>query len=341
MDTTTLIVAIHQQHEQENTHMSEENSRHTLGVEGALPKYVWMSGQRVEWDAALVHASTLGWSAISMVFEGIRGYWNAESEQLNLFHLERHLERLIRSMKVMRMTSPWSTADLTDAIIDLVKANGFKDDVYIQPLAYFGGSTTPGYLAVDEQHGDITIFNRQVSSVLGSGRMTTCGVSSWTRISDNVMPPRVKAIANYQNSRYVADESSRHGYDFGVILNQQGKVSEISYACLYIVRDGVAITPPVSAGILESVTRDVVKQLLEGELGVPVVERDVDRTELYIADEIFICGTGAEVQAVGSVDGYRIGDSGMGPVVSRLEQLFHDIVRGKDARYPEWRTGVY
>ena len=300
-----------------------------------------MSGEQVAWDDAVVHASTLGWSAISMVFEGIRGYWNSEEEQLNIFHLELHMERLLRSMKVMRMTSPWSVAELKCAIVELVQANQFRDDIYVQPLAYFGGSTTPGYLPVSERPGDITIFNRQIGSVLGSGHTVSCGVSSWTRISDNVMPPRVKAIANYQNSRYVADESSRHGYDFGIILNLQGKVSEISYACVYIVRDGVAITPPVSAGILESITRDVVRKLFQDELGVPVVERDVDRTELYIADEVFICGTGAELQAVGSIDGYTIGDGGMGPVVTKLEQVFHDIVRGKDLRYPEWRTGIY
>ena len=321
--------------------MSETEIKDTLGLEGEQPKYVWMSGELVEWDKAVVHASTLGWSAISMVFEGIRGYWNAESEQLNVFRLEDHMVRLLRSMKVMRMTSPWSVSELADAVAALIKANDFKGDMYIQPLAYFGGSTTPGYLPVQEQPGDITIFNRQVGSVLGSGRTVTCGVSSWSRISDNVMPPRVKAIANYQNSRYVADESSRHGYDFGIILNQQGKVAEISYACLYIVRDGVAITPPVSAGILESITRDVVRDLLQNELGVPVVERDVDRTELYIADEVFICGTGAEIQAVSSIDRYTVGAGDMGPVVTQLEQLFNDIVRGKDARYPEWRTGIY
>ena len=321
--------------------MSETEIKDTLGLEGEQPKYVWMSGELVEWDKAVVHASTLGWSAISMVFEGIRGYWSAESEQLNVFRLEDHMVRLLRSMKVMRMTSPWSVSELADAVAALIKANEFKGDMYIQPLAYFGGSTTPGYLPVQEQPGDITIFNRQVGSVLGSGRTVTCGVSSWSRISDNVMPPRVKAIANYQNSRYVADESSRHGYDFGIILNQQGKVAEISYACLYIVRDGVAITPPVSAGILESITRDVVRDLLQNELGVPVVERDVDRTELYIADEVFICGTGAEIQAVSSIDRYSVGNGDTGPVVTQLEQLFNDIVRGKDARYPEWRTGIY
>jgi len=321
--------------------MSTEEVKDTLGVTGSDPSYVWMSGELVAWNDAVVHSSTLGWSAISMVFEGIRGYWNSEDEQLNLFHLDLHIQRLLRSMKVMRMTSPWSVDELKQAIVRLVQANEFRDDIYVQPLAYFGGSTTPGYLPVSERPGDITIFNRQVGSVLGSGHVTSCGVSSWTRISDNVMPPRVKAIANYQNSRYVADESSRHGYDFGIILNPQGKVAEISYACLYIVRDGVAITPPVSAGILESITRDVVRQLLQDELGIPVIERDVDRTELYIADEVFICGTGAELQAVGSIDGYKIGDGGIGPVVSRLERLFHDVVRGNDSRYPEWRTSVY
>ena len=298
--------------------MSTEEVKDTLGVTGSDPSYVWMSGELVAWNDAVVHSSTLGWSAISMVFEGIRGYWNSEEEQLNLFHLDLHIERLLRSMKVMRMTSPWSVDELKQAIVRLVQANEFRDDIYVQPLAYFGGSTTPGYLPVSERPGDITIFNRQVGSVLGSGHVTSCGVSSWTRISDNVMPPRVKAIANYQNSRYVADESSRHGYDFGIILNPQGKVSEISYACLYIVRDGVAITPPVSAGILESITRDVVKQLSQEGLGIPVIERDVDRTELYIADEVFICGTGAEIQAVGSIDGYKIGDGNIGPVVSHL-----------------------
>ena len=304
------------------------------------PKYLWMSGKLVEWDKAMVHASMLGWSSISMVFEGIRGYWNAEKEQLHIFHLDGHLRRLAQSMKVMRMTSPWSRQELTRCILDLVRANEIHSDCYIQPLAYFGEGT-PGYLPVSERPGEITIFSRKSSSALGSGKTIDCGFSSWSRLADNVMPPRVKAISNYQNSRYVADEARRNGHDFGIILNQQGKVAEVAYACLYIIRDGVAITPPVTAGILESITRVVVGQLLERELGVSVVERDVDRTELYIADEAFICGTGAEIQAIGTVDDYTIGDGHIGPIVSRLEQLFHDMVRGVDSRYPEWRTPVY
>lgn len=325
-------------HEEEDS--PGDKRRDAWAAPQETPKFLWMSGEQVEWDKATVHASRLGWSAISMVFEGIRGYWNAEKEQLYIFHLDTHLKRLLQSMRVMRMRSPWTAEELGRHVIDLIKANEFRGDIYIQPTAYFG-EATPGYLAVQERPGEIIIHNRAASSLLGSGKAVTCGVSSWNRISDNVMPPRVKAIANYQNSRYVADESSRHGYDFGIILNQQGKVTEISYACIFILRDGVAITPPASAGTLESITSEVVTELLERELGVPVRQRDVDRTELYIADEAFICGTGAEVQAIASVDGYQFGDGNPGPVVTKLEQLFHDVVRGKVSGHAEWRTEVY
>ena len=303
------------------------------------PKYLWMSGKQVDWDKATVHASKLGWSSISMVFEGIRGYWNPQQEQLHIFHLEAHIKRLFQSMKIMRMTSRWTSDELVQSIVKLAKNNEFRDDCYIQPLAYFGDDV-PGYLAVVEMPGEIAIISRKASSNLGTGRTSTAGVSSWSRISDNVMPPRAKAISNYQNSRYVADEAMVHGYEFGIILNQQGKVSEVSYARLYIIRDGVAITPPVTAGILESITRTVVKELLEHELGVPVVEREMDRTELYIADEVFICGTGAEIQIINNIDGYQIGDGNSWPISSRVEQLYQEIVRGRSG-HPGWLTGVY
>ena len=221
------------------------------------PKYLWHSGELVEWEKATIHISMLGWTAISSVFEGIRAYWNPDDQELYIFRLDAHLKRLFQSMKLMRMTSPYSEEDLTRAITDLLRANEYRCDVYIQPLAYFGGGI-PGYLAVLEQPGELVITARPASSNLSTPKVAHCNVSSWTRISDNVMPPRAKAITNYQNSRYVSTESQINGYDFGIILNEAGKVSEASYACIYIVRDGVAITPPVSAGILESITREVV-----------------------------------------------------------------------------------
>ncbi len=304
------------------------------------PKYLWRSGDTVEWDKATVHVSMLGWSAISAVFEGLRAYWNADREQLYVFHLAAHLKRLFQSMKIMRMTSPYSREELAQAIISLLRANGCRSDTYIQPLAYFGDNV-PGYLAMLEQPGEILLISREAPSALDASKAAHCNVSSWTRISDNVLPPRVKAITNYQNSRYVSTESRINGYDYGIILNPNGKVAEAGYACIYIIRDGVAITPPVSAGILESITREAVKELLAEELQVPVVERDVDRTELYVADEVFICGTAVEVQSVGSVDRYQVGDGEQGPVVSRLKAEFRNVVQGDSSRRSDWCTPVY
>ena len=304
------------------------------------PKYLWRSGDMVEWDKATVHISMLAWSAISAVFEGIRGYWNAEREQLYVFHLEAHLKRLLQSMKIMRMTCPFSNKELSQAIISLLKVNECRSDTYVQPLAYFGDNV-PGYLAMLEQPGEILMTTRAAPSGLEASKVVHCNVSSWTRISDNVLPPRVKAITNYQNSRYVSTESRINGYDYGIILNPNGKVAEAGYACIYIIRDGVAITPPVSAGILESITREVVKDLLTSELQVPVVERDVDRTELYVADEVFICGTAVEVQSVGTVDRYKVGDGEQGPVVAQLKKLLRGVVQGDDSSRSAWCTPVY
>ena len=304
------------------------------------PKFLWRSGEMVEWDKATVHISQLGWTAISSVFEGIRAYWNKDRQELYVFHLDAHLKRLFQSMKIMRMTAPFSKEELSEAIAGLLKANEFRSDAYVQPLAYFGGGI-PGYLAVLERPGEIVITARLSASEMSTPKVVHCNVSSWNRISDNVMPPRAKAITNYQNSRYVSTESRANGYDFGIILNGEGKVSEASYACIFIVRDGVAITPPISAGILESITREVVKDLLNHDLGVPVVERDVERTELYIADEVFICGTAVEVQAVGSVDKYQVGDGETGPVVAQLRNRFRTAVSGEHLRHADWCTPVY
>jgi branched-chain amino acid aminotransferase len=309
------------------------------GPQGS-PKYLWRSGGLVEWEKATVHVSMLAWSAISAVFEGIRAYWNPQVEQLYVFQLDAHLKRLSQSMKIMRMTSPKTKEELTQAIVGLLRANECRSDTYVQALAYFEGGV-PGYLAVLEEPGEIIATTRPAPSGLDAAKAAHCNVSSWTRISDNVMPPRAKAITNYQNSRYVSTESRINGYDYGIILNPNGKVAEAGYACIYIIRDGVAITPPVTAGILESVTREVVKELLAKDLGTPVIERDVDRTELYVADEVFICGTAVEIQSVGSVDKYKVGDGEQGPVVSRLKGLFREAVLGADARHSGWCTPVY
>ncbi|MQF69064.1 branched-chain amino acid transaminase [SAR202 cluster bacterium AD-804-J14_MRT_500m] len=304
------------------------------------PKYLWWSGKIVEWDKATVHISRIGWTSVSAVFEGIRAYWNDELNELFVFELEPHLKRLYQSMKIMRMTAPCSKQELGQGIIELLRSNEYRCDSYVQPLAYFS-EDIPGYLGVLEAPAEVVITTRKSPSSLGESKSANCNISSWTRISDNSMPPRAKAITNYQNSRYVSTESQLNGYDFGIILNQNGKVSEGGYACIFIIRDGVAITPPVTAGILESVTREVMKKILQDDLGVPVLEREIDRTELYVADEAFLCGTAVELIPIASVDRYTVGNAVPGPISSKLKDLFHKAVRGEESRRTTWTTPIY
>lgn len=310
-----------------------------LPAPGASFPNLWFSGRLVPWEAASVHVSLVGWPAVNAVFEGIRGYWNERQGALHVFRLPEHIARLERSMKLMRMVPRFSREQLTDAVLELCRANAAREDIYIQPLAFIANSRSgsgPQAAAAPE----VVITMRPSASALLSGAVLRAGVSSWTRISDDVLPPRIKALPNYANSRLASNEAQRHGYDAPVFLNRQGKVAESSGSCIVIVRDGVAITPPVTESILESITRASLLELLAVALGVPVQEQVLDRTELYTADEILLCGTSMEVAAVTEVDGYVIGAGMAGPVTTRLERLFHDIVRGDDAGRTDWLTTV-
>jgi branched-chain amino acid aminotransferase len=304
------------------------------------PKFLWHSGKIVPWEQATVHVTSVGWTAVSAVFEGIRAYWDASRRDLYVFQLDAHMKRLGQSMKLMRMANNITTAQVRQAVLDLLRANDFREDVYVQPLVYFAEGI-PGYIGVLDRPVDVLITARRSPSTLAEeGGLTAC-VSSWARIADNVMPPRAKALANYQNSRLVSTEARVNGYDQAIMLNLAGKVTEAASSCIVLVRDGVAITPPWSAGILESITREALFTLLRDELRMPVQERDVDRTELYIADEVLLCGTLMEVKPVLSVDKYAVGDGQPGPVTRKLQALLLRAARGELAAYERWLTGVY
>ncbi len=299
-------------------------------ADGKHPKYLWLNGKLVRWEDATVHISMLGWSTVSAVFEGIKAYWNPEEGQLYAYQFEEHLARFANSIKLQRMKSNWTMEELRRAIVELVRANEAKDDTYIAPMAYFGDSAFYGRDSDSETH--IRIIADGFKSHLGTGTSVTACVSSWTRISDNVISPRVKCLSNYQNSRLASSEARMNGYDQAILLNAQGKVAEGAASCIFLVRNGVAITPTVTSGILESITRATVLRLWSEILGMPTLEREIDRTELYVADEVFFCGTGAEITPVRAIDGYTIGNGAIGPLTTRLESLFHDIVRGRDKR---------
>lgn len=301
------------------------------------PQFVWVDGRLVPWNEATVHITQIGPAGVSSVFEGIRGYWNPAAHKLYVFQLDAHLARFAQSMRLMRMKANCTTAEIREGILALLRANACAEDSYIRPTAFVEAAFL-GSGASDTAR--VVVNTTPFPSRLKDGKVSHACVSSWARITDNVMPPRVKASSNYLNSRLAVEEARRNGYDAALLLNPNGKVAEGPGECLMIVRAGQVITPSVTSGILESITRATFIRLFRQVLGVEVVERDVDRTELYVADEALLCGTGHELAPIVSVDRLPVGDGQMGPITRQIEALYHDLVRGIDTRYPEWRTEV-
>lgn len=285
------------------------------------PPAAWLNGKVVPWDQCVVHARSQGafWGA--NVFEGVRAYWNPAEGRLRAFRLEDHLARLGRSMKSLRMDIPYSAADLAQACADTVRAGGFQEDLHLCVVAYFGMGPNYDPMSHTEETGvHITVVPQPRSA--GWERGASACVSSWRRISDDTMPPRIKTGANYHNSRLAQHEATRNGYDTTLLMNQRGNISEAPGACVAMVRDGTLVTPPGTSGVLEGITLDTVLRLASQELAMPVEKREIDRTELYVADEVFLCGTLAEVLPVTSLDRMPIGDGSPGPLTRKLQSLF-------------------
>ncbi len=303
------------------------------------PKYLWYNGAIVPWDDATVHVSEMGWSTIGAVFEGIRGYWNEDHQELYIYRLREHMERLKRSMKLVRLDLEYSVDELIDVTLELGRLNECHHDTYFFPLAYTADSYFTRYDSMNVKTA-LHIITRPMPSHLGGDKGMHAKVSSWRRISEDVMPPRVKNISNYRNGQIARQEVAQDGYDTAIILNSHGKVSEAPGACVMFVRDGVLITPDLTSGILESITRDALLALAREQLGMTVEERVVDRTELYVADEVFLCGTAAEISPIVSVDRYPVGDGEIGPYTRQLERVFEASLRASDSNYDHWRTPV-
>lgn len=309
----------------------------TLAV--GKPDFLWWNGKRTAWDEANVHVTALGWSTVGAIFEGIRAYWNPDHEELYVYRLDEHMDRFKRSLKLIRLEETYSMDVLKEAIVELLQANGTREDTYIRPLAYRGGDGRGGFSGIGGTT-EILINTHPSKSHLLTGKTLTACVSSYRRISDNVMPPRIKNLSNYRNGQLANMEAANNGYDTAIILNDQGKVAEGGGACVALIRDGVFITPDTTQSILESITRDALMQLAKNELGMEVQERAVDRTELYISDEVFMMGTAAEISPVVEVDKYMVGNGQIGPVTRKLEELLDDTFRGRTGMRPTWRTPV-
>lgn len=312
-----------------------------IGVKtvAAQSKYVWWQGKQTPWEDATVHVTDMAWSAMGAVFEGIRAYWNEEREELFVFRLREHMNRLKDSAKMVHLPIEESVDDLIGITLDLLRANETREDTYIFPFVYLADAHANRF-DPSKMSGSLMVQTRPMPSHLGTGMQQRAKTSSWTRISDNVMPPRVKNISNYRNGQLATHEVKLDGYDVALLLNPQGKVAEAPGACVAFVKGSKLITPDVSSGILESITRDALLTLAHEDLGLAVVERQVDRTELYTADEIFLCGTAAEISPIVEIDRYQVGDGNIGPMTARLEGLFIDVLRGDEQKRDDWLTLV-
>jgi branched-chain amino acid aminotransferase len=303
----------------------------------ASPEFAWQNGRIVPWAEAQVHVFSPAVKYGVGVFEGIRGYWNPRANEMFVFRLKEHLDRLAFSMRVMRFDDPPSFQVLEEATLATLRANAFRQNVHIRLSVYLDGEGEQG--ATGPVGVSCTAVAREEPKRLKEG--VTAGVVSWRRPEDASMPMRVKAHANYHNGRLATLEARANGFGAAVILNARGKVAEAPGACLFLIKDGVAITPSVTSDILESITRATLMQLLADELGVKVVERDVDRSELYAAEEAFFCGTGWEITPVTAFDRLAVGSGTVGPITARLRQAYFAIVQGDSNAHADWRTPVF
>ena len=298
------------------------------------PKFTVMNGNLTPYEDSRIHVMAPAITYAASVFEGIRGYWNGEEERLYLFRLDEHLERLQFSMRLMRFEDPPSSEVLRSQMLRLVKANGFRADIYIRLAVYVDGdgmvaSTGPiGYSIVARLRGR----GKNVDAGLN------CAVSSWRRMSDNAIPPRVKATGNYLNSRLSSLQVKKAGYDFPILLTERGTVAEGATQNLFLVLKGELVTPAATSGILEGITRQTVIDLAQRCLGLPTVERDVDRTEIYQATEAFFCGTGQEIAPIIKVDDIPIGNGVAGETTLALKTNYSDVVRGRIPEFADWLT---
>lgn len=303
-------------------------------------EFVWMDGSVVPWADARIHVSADAVLRGANIFEGMRAYWDDGERQLHIFRNAEHLRRLRQSAKIMRMSISYSDEELTQAFMDLIRQNRFTDNVHFRPVVYFDNGEPNAWDPSEIRTGVFVLAYSRPPSAAGKTGIQSC-VSSWRRNSDNASPSRIKAAGNYHNSRLAHVDARIKGFGAPIMLNDRGEVAESPSSCFMMVRDGVVITPSVSADILESITRDTLITLFRKELGVEVVERDVDRTELYIADEAFFCGSGAEVVPILGIDHYPLGDGTVGPLTTAIRDLYFRIAADRSGPYADWLLPVY
>ncbi len=303
------------------------------------PKYAFFGGKIVPIEEAKVSVMTHAFNYGTGVFAGMRGYWNDDEKQMFIFRAHDHFERFRQSAGLMRIDVPYSEAELTDILVELLRTEGYQENCYIRPLAY--KSTEMIGVKLHDVDDAVTIFALPFGRYVKNEEGLHVGFSAWRRVEDNAIPARGKVVGAYANSALIKTDAVLAGYDEALVLNEDGHISEASAANVFIVRKGVAITPSINSNVLEGIIRRTLIELLRNELGIEVVERNIDRTEAYIADEMFLCGTGVQLAAVTRIEHRPIGSGEMGPITQQIRDLFFDVVYGRAPKYRDWLTPVY
>jgi branched-chain amino acid aminotransferase len=303
-----------------------------------MPNYAYFHKQFVPLSEAKLNAMTNFMHYGTAVFEGIRGSWNPEQQQVYLFRLKEHYERLLNGCKVLKIILPYSVDDLIKLTVELVARSGLKESLYVRPLAY--KSTEAIGVRLHKLESDFLMFDLPWGQYLEAEKCSV-GVSSWRRPGSNFAIPQAKIAGQYVNSAFAKTEAIENGFEEAIVLNEWGRVAEGSGENIFLVIDGKLVTPVPTENILIGITRNSIIELAKKELGLEVIERPIERGELYIAQEAFFTGTAANVAPIGEIDHRTVGNGEIGPVTRKLQEIYMGVIHGKNPRYMSWCTPVY
>jgi branched-chain amino acid aminotransferase len=304
-----------------------------------MPPYAFFRKQFMPLAEAKIGILTHALHYGTACFEGIRGNWNDDQEQLFLFRVKDHYERMCKGCRILKIELPYSVDELCQLTVNVVERSGYREDVYIRPLAYKSSESIG--VRLHDLDDDFLIVVATLPAYLDADKGVRCCTSSWRRVDDTTIPARGKITGSYVNSALAKTEANELGFDEAILLNHDGHVSEGSGENIFLVLGGRLVTPPSSDNILMGITRDTVIQLARNELGIETAERQVDRSELYIAEEAFFTGTAAHVSPIIEVDNRLIGNGGIGKLTKELQRLYFGVIKGKNSKYLDWCTPAY
>jgi branched-chain amino acid aminotransferase len=303
-----------------------------------LSKHAFFEGKIVPLSDAKINIATHAFLYGTAVFGGMRAYWNEEKKRLFVFRPWDHFHRLMHSARLMAMQVEYDEESLIQTLLDLLRTDSWKQDVYMRPTFYKADLGIG--VRLHNLKDEFCIFTMPFEKYVQNDTNAHVTISSWKRVDDNVIPARGKVAGAYVNSALIKTDANRAGFDEALVLDGHGHISEGSAMNVFMLRDGVLITPPVTDNILEGITRRSVMELARNELGLEVVERSIDRTEVFICEELFLTGTAAQVTAVTKVDHRPVGAGVMGPMTTKLRTLYDDVARAKNPRYAQWNVAV-